>query len=326
MTDREPQDAAAPRVSIVVVSYNTRAMTLDCLRSIAEQTTVPHEVILVDNASADGSAEAVAAEFPDVRLLAETENHGFAKANNIAAKVAQGHYLLLLNPDTIVLDHAIDRLVAFADRAPQARIWGGRTLFADRSLNPTNCWRAVSLWTLTCQVTGLASLFRSSAFLNPEGYGGWDRGTEREVDIVSGCFFLIPRGFWEELGGFDLTFVMYGEEADLCLRAAKRGARPRITPEASIVHYVGASTTLRTDRQILVLKAKMRLIRRHFPAWAQPLGLAMQQLWPATRALATGIVARITRRPPHAERARGWAEVWARRADWIPGWPDLPHP
>ena len=128
--------APAPRVSILVISYNTREMTLDCLRSLKAETTVPHEVIVVDNNSPDRSADAIAAAFPEFRLIASPDNLGFAKGNNVAAEEAQGDYLLLLNPDTVVLDHAIDRLVAFADANPRAGIWGGRTLNADRTLEP----------------------------------------------------------------------------------------------------------------------------------------------------------------------------------------------
>jgi len=100
--------SAAPLVSIIIISYNTRQMTLDCIQSVIDQTTVPYELIVMDNASDDGSAEAIATAFPDIPLMAEETNHGFAKANNLAAVHAKGEYLLLLNPDTIVLDGAID--------------------------------------------------------------------------------------------------------------------------------------------------------------------------------------------------------------------------
>ena len=119
-----------------MISYNTRAMTLDCLRSLEAETTVPHELIVLDNASPDGSAAAIAAAFPELRLIASPDNHGFAKGNNVAAREARGDYLLLLNPDTLVLDRAIDRLVAFAERRPAAGIWGGRTLNGDGTLEP----------------------------------------------------------------------------------------------------------------------------------------------------------------------------------------------
>ena len=103
-----PAAAPDPLVSILVVSYNTRAMTLECLASVIAETRVPYELIVLDNASPDGSAAAIAAEFPDVRLIASRENHGFAKGNNHAAREACGRYLLLLNPDTLVLDVALN--------------------------------------------------------------------------------------------------------------------------------------------------------------------------------------------------------------------------
>ncbi len=190
-----------------------------------------------------------------------------AKANNLAAAHASGRYLLLLNPDTLVLDHAVDRLVAFAERTPSARIWGGRTLFGDGTLNPASCWRKVNLWRVMCRVAGLDVRFPASRLLNSEAYGGWDRDSERQVDIVSGCFFLIERELWEELGGFDPRYVMYGEEADLCLRADALGARPRITPDAEIVHYGGASESVRSQKHIKLLAAKITLARDHLPVW-----------------------------------------------------------
>ncbi len=185
--------AAAPVLSILVVSYNTRAMTLDCLRSVVAETRTPYELIVLDNASADGSAEAVAAEFPQARLIASPENLGFAEGNNVAARDARGEYLLLLNPDTLVLRGALDKLLAFAKEKPQAGIWGGRTLYADGSLNPFSCWRRLDLWALAMRATGLVSLFRESPIFNAEAYGGWRRDTVRGVDIVTGCLFLIRR-------------------------------------------------------------------------------------------------------------------------------------
>ncbi|MFN7224035.1 MAG: glycosyltransferase family 2 protein [Paracoccaceae bacterium] len=315
---------AIPVISILVVSFNTREMTLECLRSIAEQTRTPHEVILIDNASKDGSAEAVAKTFPAVRLMAELENHGFAKANNIAAEIARGTYILLLNPDTVVLDGAIDRLVAFARSRPDARIWGGRTLYGDGTLNPTCCWRRMSLWTVFCATTGLSSALRDSPFFNAEGYGGWQRNDEREVDIVCGAFLLIERTFWQELAGFDLRYVMYGEEADLCLRARARGARPRMTPEAQIIHYVGASEQVRGSKIVMLLKAKIRLIRDHFPGWQKTPATWLFRLWPLRRYWADSLLARLKGGEIRSQRASGWKEVWTRRKEWWQGY--VGHP
>jgi len=224
MPDPAPAESEVPLVSILVISYNTQAMTLACLASIAAETRVPHEVIVLDNASPDGSASAIAERFPAMRLIASETNHGFARGNNIAAREARGRYLLLLNPDTVVLDHAIDRLVAFAERTPEAGIWGGRTVFADGRLNPMSVFADQTLWSVFCRTSGLALAFRGSPLFNPEEYGAWPRDAEREVDAVQGCFLLIRRDLWEALGGFDASFVMYGEEADLCRRARARGA------------------------------------------------------------------------------------------------------
>ncbi len=188
MSDSSGAGGTSPAVSVIVVSYNTSSLTLACLRSVVAETSEPYELIVVDNASPDGSADAIAAEFPSLRLFAETDNHGFARANNIAANHAAGEYVLLLNPDTVVLDGAIDELLRFARRTPAARIWGGRTLFVDGSVNPTNVWRRMSSWSLLCRVLGLDRLMSRSGVFNAEGYGDWSRDTERDVDIVSGCF------------------------------------------------------------------------------------------------------------------------------------------
>ncbi len=270
MSEPGPEAPALPdpAVSILVISYNTREMTLACLASIAAETTLPHEVIVLDNASSDGSAAAIAAAFPQIRLIASRENHGFAMGNNLAGAAARGDYILLLNPDTVVLERAIDRLVAFAERTPEAGIWGGRTLFGDGRLNPTSVFADLTLWSLFCRTSGLAILLKGSALFNPESYGAWDRGSEREVDVVQGSFFLIRRALWERMGGFDPTFVMYGEEADLCRRARAAGARPRMTPEATIIHYHGAASKSRASREIMTLKAKSTMIRRHLPRLA----------------------------------------------------------
>lgn len=304
---------AVPKVSVLIVSYNTREMTLACLRSVAVQTQIPHEVIVIDNKSQDGSAEAVAAEFPDVLLMAEQDNHGFAKGNNIAAKRARGEYVLLLNPDTIVLNGAIDQLVAFAERKPRAKIWGGRTFFGENSLNTSSCWRRMSLWNIFCRTAGLTGVFPRSALFNSEAYGGWDRDSERQVDIVSGCFFLIKRVDWEKLGGFDPVFVMYGEEADLCLRASRDlSAMPQVTANATIIHYGGASERVRADRVIRVLRAKAEMLNRHIPGWQRPLARGLFLLFPLSRKIAASIGVR----KGGGESSNVWREVWQRRAEW----------
>src|SRR5882672_8693044 len=197
-------------LSIIIVSYNTREMTLNCLQSITAEThDITFEVLVVDNNSSDNSAKAISARFPCVKLTALSNNIGFARANNLAAKNAHGRRILLLNPDTVILDRAIDRLVAFANQTPSFRIWGGRTVYSDGSLNRSSCWRKMTLWNLACFAFCLTYFGRRSEILNSEAYGGWGRDTTRHVDIVTGCFLLIDRKLWDQLKGFDPAFFMY---------------------------------------------------------------------------------------------------------------------
>lgn len=309
-------------LSILIVSYNTRAMTLAAISSIvAETRDVSYELIVVDNASTDGSAEAIAAHPAKPRLIALTENIGFGRANNLAGEYARGDAVLLINPDTVVLDRAIDRLFAFAQANKRALIWGGRTVFADGSLNPASCWGRITVWNLLTRATGLTGLFPRSALFNPEAYGGWDRGSVREVDIVSGCFLMTPRPIWLALGGFDPAFFMYGEEADLCLRARRFGARPMVTPEATIVHYGGASEATRAGKMIKLLKAKATLIDRHWPRGTVEFGQSLLMLWPLSRFVAHALRQRIQGDEASRTAADTWKAIWDARDDWRFGYP-----
>jgi hypothetical protein len=317
-----------PTLSILIVSYNTRAMTLACLDSIAAGAELTaHEIIVVDNASSDGSAEAIASHPAAPRLIASVENLGFARANAEAARWARGELLLLLNPDTVVLKGAIDRLVDFARLRPKAQIWGGRTLFADGRLNPASAWGRMTLWRLFCRASGLTGIFPGSRLFDGEAIGGWQRDSEREVDIVSGAFLMLPSALWDRLGGFDPLFFMYGEEADLSLRARRLGARPRVTPEATIIHHGGASERTREGKMVRLLAAKATLIRRHFPRWARLPGLALHAAWPLSRAAALGVAGWVGSNAEHREAARVWWTIWRRRAEWIGGYePARPAP
>ncbi len=308
-------------VSIVLVSYNTSSLTRAALDSVLSEThDTSYEVIAVDNASNDDSAAMLAAHPVQARTFALHENIGFARANNLAARHARGRYILLLNPDTVVLDGAIDKLVAFARTTPKSRIWGGRTLFADRSLNPSSCWGRMTPWNLFCRASGLTGLFPRSELFNGEALGGWQRDCVRHVDIVSGCFFLIERGLWDGLRGFDPLFFMYGEEADLCLRAHAFSARPAITPAATIIHYGGASERARTDKMVRLLAAKASLIDRHWNPLLAPAGRALLAAWPLTRAIATTAVSLAAHSPTRQDTAKAWRQIWSRRREWRNGY------
>lgn len=311
-----PDDA---ELTVIIVSYNTRDLTLKAIETLyaTTQKTRFHTVVF-DNASQDGSAEAIAEAFPQVELIASKENLGFAGANNLVASQAKSEWLLLLNPDTECHEGAVDNLMDFSKSHPQAGITGGRTVFPDGSLNIGSCWMQITPWSAFCKATALSAVFSNSQFFNPEGIGGWQRDTVREVDIVVGCFFMIPRALWDQLGGFDLKYFMYGEEADLCLRAHKLGYKPMITPDAQIMHLVGAASKTQARKYILSAKGRMTLMQDHWPSWQVPFGRAALAFWAGGRTFVTGTIAKLTGKKKTSSQK--WAEIWAARRDWLQGY------
>ena len=302
-------------VSILIVSYNTQEETLACIESVYDQTKeVTFELIVVDNASQDGSAEAIEAKFPDLTLIKSKDNLGFAGANNLAAENATGEYLLLLNPDTVILDQAIDRVVKFARENPDAGLYGGRTFFEDMTLNANSCHGAPTPWSLLCMGTGFSTLFRGSRFFNPEGLGAWQRDDVREVDCITGCFLLIERSIWEELGGFDLDYFMYGEDTDLCMRARQRGSKCLINPEARLIHYGGRSERVRGDKMVRLFRAKRQLFEKHWSPSMVRFGSTMLTSWAFTRYGILRIFGIASSK--HRDRALEWYSVYDRRCEY----------
>jgi GT2 family glycosyltransferase len=225
-----------PTLSIIIVNWNTRDITRAALRSVHEHVSgIDYEVIVVDNASSDGSAEMVRAEFPGVRLFANATNVGFGRANNQAMRVARGQYFLLLNSDTLIFDEAIQRLIHFIDADPAVGIAGCKLLFEDRTLQ-SSCSRFPSL-----RVTLLEDLMlykflprRLQGELLLGGY--WPHDRARDVDAVWGAAMLVRRQVFEQTGGFDERIFMYGEDLEWCMRVRDHGWRIAFTPDAAIVH------------------------------------------------------------------------------------------
>ncbi len=316
----EPQGlaaAGAPELTVIIVSYNTRELTLKCLETLHAAThRTRFRTVVFDNASADGSAEAVAAAFPQVELVASAENIGFAAANNRVAEAAQTEWLLLLNPDTEVYEGAVDTLLGFSRAHPQAGLTGGRTFFPHGGLNPLSCQGRITLWSSFARATGLSMAFPGSELFNPEAFGSWQRDTAREVDCIVGCFLMCPKALWDALGGFDLRYYMYGEDSDLSLRAARLGYRPMICPEARIMHLVGASSEMKAKKTVMVAKSRVTLIHDHWPAWKAPMGVALMWLWGALRTGAAKAMA-LSGSERAKARAAGWDHVWKARHDWL---------
>jgi GT2 family glycosyltransferase len=314
-----PGEDREVELSIIVVSYNSKDVTLEALRSLFQfPPVVPFEVLVLDNDSPDDSFEAIDAAYPQIRAIKHPTNVGFAAGNNILAERARGRRLLLLNPDTISLPNTFDGLWRFAENEPERGIWGGRTYFADHSLNRSSCWARPTVWSLFCSATGLTFAFPRSRLFNSEAYGDWPRDRIADVDIVSGCFFLIDTALWRRLGGFDKSFFMYAEEADLCLRAKKMGAKPGISPEAEVIHLGGASEATAADKFVKTARGRATLMRKHWSALPLRLGLALMWLGAAARLVGSRIVSGRNDKPGTSRDK--WTAIWNRRREWLAGY------
>jgi GT2 family glycosyltransferase len=229
------------KLSIIILCWNDLKVIADCLRSIFEETSrIDFEVIVSDNGSTDASVELIRERFCEVRIIENRANLGFAKGNNAGIRVAQGEYILILNPDTIIRDRALEKLVAFADRHPEAGAFGCRVLNPDGSYqNPARPLPTVSGYLVAALY--LRWLGHISSRFYSDLYPGWNGRTERKIGFQSGCCVMFRGELLERLGGFDEQFFYHFEESDLCYRVWKSGYPILFNPTAEIVHLGGQS-------------------------------------------------------------------------------------
>ncbi|MFK3984934.1 glycosyltransferase family 2 protein [Micromonospora sp. NPDC050397] len=300
-----------PSVSVVIVSYQTRDLiqrALSALRTASPSGS--YEVIVVDNASTDGSADAVETEFPEARVVRLARNVGFGRAVNVGAARARGTWIMLLNPDTEPVGDVVGEFVEYARANPEHRVYTGRTLRADHTDDGRSAFALPSLWGYVCFATGLSTVFRRSRLFNPEELPGLDRSVPASVPAASGCLLLLQRSLFAELGGFLPDYFMYSEDIDLCHRAAGLGASPVLVPGARVVHVGGASST-GVGKRVMLLRGKTTYLRLRWPRRRAAAGRALLAAGVAARAAG----ARLT------GRAGYWREVWAERRTWLAGWP-----
>ena len=252
---------ATPDVSIVIVNWNTADLLRNCLASITRETHgLRYETWVVDNASHDGSPEMLARDFADVHLIANQQNRGFAAANNQALRRATGRFCLLLNPDTTILDHAIERSVSFAEQHPECAVVGCQVMEDGTTVQRT-CFSFPSVSGLLFDAVGLCALFPRSRVFSRSTLGWWDRDTERDVDVVSGMFMLVRQAAIEQVGLMDEDYFVYAEEADWCWRFRRAGWKCTFTPEARIVHHDGGGkSTSQVSVKMFVQMQKSLLI------------------------------------------------------------------
>jgi len=298
-------------VAVIIVTYNSQGEISKCLSSLyREFAEASAEVIVVDNGSEDQTVSIVREQFPQVRLLDTGENLGFARACNLAAKQSQAPYFLQLNPDTVVLQNAVDKILAFARDNPKNGFYGGRTLKEDgKTLEPSSCWGLPSLWSLFMFASGLSTVFRRNGFFDPESLGSWDRDSIRKVGVITGCFLLAERSAWERLGGFDEHYWLYGEDADLSFRAKEAGYQPVIYPEAITIHEIGRSSTA-SQKTIWLHQGKVSYLKRNWRQPARSLGLLLLKI---------GILLRYCAYSMLGKKDNQWVACWMRRKEWASG-------
>jgi GT2 family glycosyltransferase len=249
-------------LSVIIVNYNTRQMTLECLETLYSSLAgLPAEVFVVDNASQDGSATAIRAAYPQVRSIENQTNRGFGPANNQAMRLARGNYILLLNTDAFPKPHAISNLIAHLDSHPDVAIVGPRLLNRDGSLQKS-CYPFPSPARATCDYLMLTAIWPDSKLIGD--YRNWPHDSERSVDFVVGACMLIRRSAIESVGLFDEDFFFYGEETDWCQRFHRAGWKVCFTPDAEVCHLNGASGKAESDAVFDEFRrAQERYIRKH---------------------------------------------------------------
>jgi GT2 family glycosyltransferase len=229
------------KLSIVILCWNDLRVIGDCLRSIYDEThTIDFEVIVSDNGSTDGSLEYISHNYSSVRIVANGANLGFAKGNNAGIAQSQGEYVLILNPDTIIHDRALEKFVSFADSHPEAGAFGCRVLNRDGS-NQIAARPFPTIWRDLIGALYLRPLAYLSDLFISDTYTGWKGDSERKVDWQSGCCVMFRGNVLKRLSGFDEQFFYHFEEVDLCRRVWKAGYPVHYTPTAVITHLGGQS-------------------------------------------------------------------------------------
>jgi len=263
-------------LSIIVVSYNVREFLEQALVSIKKAVeNISCEIFVVDNASSDGSPDIVAKKFPDVKLIRNSENLGFAKANNQAIRTSRGRYVCIINPDTIVQENTFFRVIEFLDNNAKVGAVGCKILNPDGTLQLA-CRRSYPTpWVAFTKIVGLARLFPKSKIFGRYNLTFLDPEQTAEVEAISGSFMVVRRETIDQVGMLDESFFMYGEDLDWCFRIRKGGWKIYYLPTTQIVHFKGESSKKSPFEQRRLFYEAMHLfVKKHFgtskalmPSW-----------------------------------------------------------
>ena len=253
-------------LSIVIVNYNVCGFLEQCLLSLADAVKeIPHEIFVVDNASTDGSDTYIPRRFPQVKYIYNTENVGFARANNQAMALSSGRYVLLLNPDTVVGESVLSEACRFLDDHPDAGALGVKMLDGDGRFLPESKRGFPSPWVSFCKIFGLAKIFPRSPRFGRYHLRYLGENEINRVDVLSGAFMLLRRSTLDRCGLLDEQFFMYGEDIDLSYRMTLTGRHNYYLP-LRIIHYKRESTKTESLRYVRIFyQAMLIFLRKHYP-------------------------------------------------------------
>jgi GT2 family glycosyltransferase len=251
-------------VSVVIVNWNTKTLLLDCIRSLYDTTlTRRMEVIVVDNASTDGSVEAVEHCFPNVTMICNDMNLGFAKANNIGIGASSGKYVCLVNSDIKVLDGCIESMCAYMNTHPAIGLLGPQILNKDLSLQ-SSCGELPSVKSSLMQALMLDKLLPRLRYCRNRFMDDFDHRTLRHVETLSGCFLMARREALDQVGPLDERFFFYAEDVDWCKRFHNAGWPLVFYPGGRAIHYGGASSAAAPTKFLIEMeRANMQYWRKH---------------------------------------------------------------
>jgi GT2 family glycosyltransferase len=275
-------------LSIIVVTWNARKFIEDCFGSILEDARgLLAEIIAVDNASVDGTADMIAERFPEVTLIRNATNLGFPRANLVALEKTNGKYVCLVNPDVRVLPGCFRQLMRYMEENPKIGVVGPKTLNPDGSTQ-LSCMRSPSVWNAWCESLALhRTMLRHLPLFGGQMMADFAHDSERDVDALNGAFLLIRRPAMDQVGLIDGRYFMYGDDIDWCLRFRKAGWRVTFYPKAEAIHY-GGGTTARAPAYFYVemKKANLQYWKTHHSRPAQIAYLASMCVHDSIRFLA----------------------------------------
>lgn len=282
-------------LSIIIVTWNSIDYTRACLESIRRGApAVDMEIIVVDNNSSDGTADFIQGNFPEVRLIRNQINEGFARGNNRGIQACCGRYIALINSDVIVHSACLSRLHAFMEANPTIGIAGPAMLGSGGELR-RSCMRFPTLWGSFCRALALDSVFKHSAFFARLLMGDFRHDRVMDVEVLNGWFWIVRREALQPVGELDERFFMYGEDIDWCFRFFSAGWRVVFYPEAEATHYGGASSANAPTRfYVEMQKANVEFWKKHHGHVASCVYLAIQWLHQILRVVGYGVTYLLT--------------------------------